>query len=109
MMRDSGWRSTPSCLDPRIPMPPRARNPNLEFTPMPAGHQPIIGIPTCMRTVNERVFHGVSEKYPNAVIDATGCLPILIPAIGSKIDVCVMLDRLDGLLPTGSPSKGPPG
>ena len=86
-------------------MPLRAANPSLEQSLMPARHVPIIGIPTCMRTVNERVFHGVNERYPNAVIDATGCLPILIPAIGSRVDVCVMLDRLDGLLLTGSPSN----
>src|SRR5438105_15729620 len=104
MMSGSVWRSTPSCLYTRIPMPPRAANTSPEPSPMP-GHLPIIGIPTCMRTVNARVFHGVNERYPNAVIDATGCLPVLIPAIGSKIDVCVMLDRLDGLLLTGSPSN----
>ena len=86
-------------------MPPRAANTSLELSPMPPGHLPIIGIPTCMRKVNERVFHGVSERYPTAVIDGTGCLPILIPAIGSKVDVCIMLDRLDGLLLTGSPSN----
>jgi putative glutamine amidotransferase len=72
---------------------------------MPAHHLSLVGIPTCLRTVNERVFHGVNERYPSAVIDAAGCLPVLIPAIGSKIDVCQMLDRLDGLLLTGSPSN----
>ena len=72
---------------------------------MPARILPMIGIPTCMRTVNERVFHGVNERYPNAVIDATGCLPVLIPAVGAKVNVCAMLDRLDGLLLTGSPSN----
>jgi len=68
-------------------------------------HLPLIGIPTCVRTVNERVFYGVNERYPSAVIEATGCLPILIPAVGSKIDVRALLDRLDGLLLTGSPSN----
>jgi len=72
---------------------------------MPACHLPLVGIPTCLRTVSKRVFHGVNERYPSAVIDAAGCLPVLIPAIGSKIDVCQMLDRLDGLLLTGSPSN----
>ena len=72
---------------------------------MPVRHLPLIGIPTCLRTINERVFHGVSERYPNAVIDAAGCLPVLIPAVGSKIDICALLDRLDGLLLTGSPSN----
>ena len=72
---------------------------------MPACHLPLVGIPTCFRTINERAFHGVNEKYPNAIIEATTCLPVLIPAIGSKIDVCAVLDRLDGLLLTGSPSN----
>src|SRR6201998_4470269 len=72
---------------------------------MPPGHLPLVGIPTCRRTVKERVFHGVNERYSSAVIDAAECLPVLIPAIGSKIDVCQMLDRLDGLLLTGSPSN----
>src|ERR1700749_1925550 len=68
-------------------------------------HLPIIGIPTCMRKVNERAFHGVNERYPNAIIDATGCLPLLIPAVGSKVDLCAVLDRIEGLLLTGSPSN----
>jgi putative glutamine amidotransferase len=72
---------------------------------MPTRHRPIIGIPTCMRTVNKRVFHGVNDRYPNAIIDSTGCLPILIPAIGAKIDVCAILDSIHGLLLTGSPSN----
>ncbi len=72
---------------------------------MPARQVPLIGIPSCLRKVNERVFHGVSERYPNAVIEAAGSLPVLIPAVGSKVDLCGLLDRLDGLLLTGSPSN----
>jgi putative glutamine amidotransferase len=68
-------------------------------------HMPLIGIPSCTRTINDRVIHGVADKYPTAVIDATGCLPILIPAVGSKVDMCGLLDRFDGLLLTGSPSN----
>jgi len=66
---------------------------------------PLIGIPTCLRKVNERIIHAVNDKYPTAVINSTGCLPILIPAVGSKVDICGLLDRLDGLLLTGSPSN----
>jgi putative glutamine amidotransferase len=72
---------------------------------MPAVHMPLVGMPTCLRVVNERVFYGVNERYPNAVIEAAGCLPVLIPAVGAKLDICVVLDRLDGLLLTGSPSN----
>ncbi len=70
---------------------------------------PFIGIPCCLRTINERIFHTASERYPHAVIDAAGCLPMLIPAIGPKIDVTALLDGLDALLLTGSPSNVEPG
>jgi len=69
---------------------------------------PFIGIPCCVRTINERSFHTVSERYPNAVVEAAGCLPIIIPAIGPKIDCSALLDGLDGLLLTGSPSNVEP-
>jgi len=71
---------------------------------MPFDNMPVVGVPTCLRAVKERVFHGVNERYPRALIDAAGCLPLLIPAIGSRVYVCVLLDRLDGLLLTGSGS-----
>jgi putative glutamine amidotransferase len=72
---------------------------------MPTRRLPIVGIPACVRTIKERVFHTVAEKYPNAVIEAAQCVPMLIPAVGPRIDPWGMLDALDGLLLTGSPSN----
>jgi putative glutamine amidotransferase len=69
---------------------------------------PFIGIPCCLRSINERPFHTVSDRYPNAIIDAAGCLPVLIPSIGPRIDLGALLDGLDGLLLTGSPSNVEP-
>jgi putative glutamine amidotransferase len=72
---------------------------------MPARPLPIVGIPACLRTINERVVHTLADKYPAAIIEATGCVPLVIPAVGAKIDVTALLDCLDGLLLTGSPSN----
>ena len=69
---------------------------------------PFVGIPCCLRSINERPFHTVSDRYPSAIIDAAGCLPILIPSIGPKIDLGALLDGLDALLLTGSPSNVEP-
>jgi len=70
---------------------------------------PVIGMPACMRKINERVIHTVADKYLGAIIDAAGGLPVLIPAIGSKVAISALLDRLDGMLLTGSPSNVHPG
>jgi putative glutamine amidotransferase len=72
---------------------------------MPTPAPPIVGIPVCVRTIDKRVFHTVNEKYLNAVIDAARCLPIVIPALGPRIEPGRIVDMLDGLLLTGSPSN----
>jgi putative glutamine amidotransferase len=69
---------------------------------------PLIGIPSCVRSIHERSFHTVNERYPNAIIDAAQGLPLIIPAIGPKTDCSALLDKLDGLLLTGSPSNVEP-
>jgi putative glutamine amidotransferase len=69
---------------------------------------PFIGIPCCVRTIHERPFHTASERYSDALIEAAGCMPVLVPAIGAKTDCAALLDRLDGLLITGSPSNVEP-
>jgi putative glutamine amidotransferase len=75
---------------------------------MSARKLPLVGIPCCIRSINERLFHTVNERYPNALVDAAGCLPVIIPALGPKIDPAAVLDGLDGLLLTGSPSNVEP-
>jgi putative glutamine amidotransferase len=75
---------------------------------MPAHDLPLVGIPACVRSINERIFHTVNNRYIDALIAATECLPVVIPAIGGKAEVCRVLDRLDGLLLTGSPSNVEP-
>ncbi len=69
---------------------------------------PVVGIAACMRTINERTLHAVSERYVLALIETSGCLPLLIPAIGSRSSALALLDRLDGLLLPGSPSNVEP-
>jgi len=75
---------------------------------MSGRNHPFIGIPCCLRTINERLFHTVNERYPNAVVEAAGGLPIMIPAMGPQIDYGGLLAGLDGLMLTGSPSNVEP-
>ena len=69
---------------------------------------PFIGIPCCIRQIHERPFHTASARYSDAIIEAAQGMPVLIPAIGGQTDCTALLDRLDGLLITGSPSNVEP-
>tara|TARA_B100000315_G_C14548307_1_gene574394 strand:- start:191 stop:982 length:792 start_codon:yes stop_codon:yes gene_type:complete len=69
---------------------------------------PLVGIPACVIELNESLFHRVAEKYITGVVEETGCLPLLIPALGDHLDFDDLVDRLDGLLLTGSPSNVEP-
>jgi putative glutamine amidotransferase len=66
---------------------------------------PLIGIPVDVRRLDDQPFHVVGEKYITAVADAAGGLPMLIPALGHRLDLSDLAGRLDGLLFTGSPSN----
>jgi putative glutamine amidotransferase len=66
---------------------------------------PLIGIPVDVRRLDDQPFHVVGEKYITAIADAAGGLPLLIPALGHRLDLTDLVGRLDGLLFTGSPSN----
>lgn len=69
--------------------------------------KPLIGIPADRRILGPHPFHCVGEKYIAAVADAAEAIPVLIPALGAA-DLDETLDRLDGILLTGSPSNVEP-
>jgi putative glutamine amidotransferase len=74
----------------------------------PSERPPVIGIPACLVARDGFGFHQVGAKYVDSVIDGAGGLPLLIPALGSRIDPDALLDGLDGLLISGSPSNVEP-
>src|SRR6266513_1035192 len=62
--------------------------------------RPLIGIPADRRMVG--------EKYARAVLDAAGAAPLLIPSLADELGFDELLQRLAGLLFTGSPSNVEP-
>jgi putative glutamine amidotransferase len=70
--------------------------------------RPLIGIPADRRMVGAQPFHMVGEKYARAVIEAANAAPLLIPALAEELGFEELLERLDGLLFTGSPSNVEP-
>jgi putative glutamine amidotransferase len=73
-----------------------------------ASARPLIGIPADRRMVGAHPFHMVGEKYARAVLDAAAAAPLLIPSLADELGFDELLQRLDGLLFTGSPSNVEP-
>src|ERR1700694_5342133 len=70
--------------------------------------RPLIGIPADRRMVGAHPFHMVGEKYARAALDAAGAAPLLIPSLADELGFDELLQRLDGLLFTGSLSNVEP-
>jgi putative glutamine amidotransferase len=69
---------------------------------------PLIGVSACLMVDEAFCFHRVGDKYVNAVLEGAGGLPLLIPALGPRLDLAALLERLDGVLITGSRSNVEP-
>jgi putative glutamine amidotransferase len=52
--------------------------------------------------------HVVRETYIRALIEISGCIPLLLPVIGAAFDITKIIDRIDGILLTGSSSHVSP-
>lgn len=50
-------------------------------------------------------YHVAGDKYAAALLDAAGCMPVIIPAIARELELAELLDSLDGLLFMGSPTN----
>jgi putative glutamine amidotransferase len=63
----------------------------------------IIGIPACSKLINGEPQHSTPTRYGRALMGAAGAIPVLLPPVGEEM--LAVLDRLDGLLLSGSPSN----
>ena len=73
-----------------------------------ASARPLIGLPADRRTLGVQPFHVAAEKYARALLEAADALPLIIPSLGAELRSAELLERLDGLLFTGSPSNVEP-
>ena len=77
----------------------------IETIPEPAA---VVGISACVRDLNGFPFHAVNQRYLVALTEASRVVPMIVPALGDRLDLERMAERLDGLLVTGSPSNVEP-
>src|ERR1700730_12987318 len=69
---------------------------------------PLIGIPADRRLCGKHYFHMVGEKYIEAIAVGANAMPVLIPALGSGMDLPSLLSACDGWLLTGSAANVEP-
>ncbi len=70
--------------------------------------KPVIGVPADRRIVDPHPFHMVGEKYLHALVEGSSGLPFILPALGDLLEIEEILEHVDGLLFTGSPSNVEP-
>jgi putative glutamine amidotransferase len=68
----------------------------------------LIGVTADLQQGPVHLQHIARVQYVNAVLDGMDAVPVVLPAIGARQVVDTLLDWLDGLLFTGSPSNVEP-
>ncbi|CAH2600883.1 Gamma-glutamyl-gamma-aminobutyrate hydrolase [Rhodovastum atsumiense] len=66
----------------------------------------IVGIPACCKEISGSIQHATPSRYGAALVGGAGAHPVLLPPVGEGL--VTVLDRLDGLLLSGSPSNVEP-
>lgn len=77
---------------------------------MPAAHirparRPVVAIITDRIELHHHVAYAVLDGYVRAVASAAGALPLLLPACPEALDSEALIEAVDGILLTGSPSN----
>jgi putative glutamine amidotransferase len=64
--------------------------------------KPIVAIPADIRQFDGTTWHAVQTQYVNAALRAANVIPLLVPAVENGLDPDTILNRVDGLLVSGS-------
>jgi len=67
--------------------------------------KPIIAIPADIKQVDGAEWHAAQTQYLKAALKVAGVMSLIVPAFESGNEVDAILDRVDGLLVSGSASN----
>jgi putative glutamine amidotransferase len=67
--------------------------------------KPIVAIPADIRTFDGASWHAAQSQYLRAALNAAGVMAFIVPAFEEGYDTDAILDRVDGLLVSGSASN----
>lgn len=65
-------------------------------------HHGIVAIPADIRAFDGYTWHAAPDQYIRAAVNGSGVLPLVVPALEDDTDVDMVLDRVDGVLISGS-------
>ncbi len=68
---------------------------------MQSGKLPIVGVICDKEIIGPHAFHIAGDKYLQAIVNASNCLPVLIPALAQPQYIEQLLATVDGILFTG--------
>lgn len=66
---------------------------------------PLIAIPADIRYLDRADWHAVQTQYVDAALKVSKVMPLLVPALSGGADIGAVLDRVDGVLISGSASN----
>ena len=64
--------------------------------------QPLIAVTGDVRDFDNYTWHAAPQTYLEAAVGVSGVTPLIVPAFGARIDLDAILDRVDGVMATGS-------
>jgi putative glutamine amidotransferase len=65
-------------------------------------HNGLVAIPADIRSFDGYTWHAAPDQYIRAAVNGAGVLPLVVPALEDGADVDMVLDRVDGVLISGS-------
>jgi putative glutamine amidotransferase len=64
--------------------------------------KPVVAIPADFRAFDGNVWHATPHQYVRAAVEGSGVMTFLVPALETGNDADEILDRVDGVLVSGS-------
>ncbi|MBO0905624.1 gamma-glutamyl-gamma-aminobutyrate hydrolase family protein [Jiella sonneratiae] len=70
-----------------------------------SANPPLVAVPADVRDFEKYRWHASPDTYLKALVRVAGAVPVIVPAMIGEIDLAAVLDRVDGVLTTGSASN----
>ncbi|SON57663.1 Gamma-glutamyl-gamma-aminobutyrate hydrolase PuuD [Hartmannibacter diazotrophicus] len=72
---------------------------------MTVHHSPIVLVSSDVKPVDGYEWHAAARTYLSAVIERADAMPLVLPSFGDALDLDAILERVDGVMCTGSRSN----